>query len=95
MHISICLLGVAGFSFESPPSVWETSEDEKREVLEDRLSLPPIWINSWEEAENVGKLIRPIIDALWNAVGEEQSPNYDISGNWTNDPKQKAKITLR
>jgi hypothetical protein len=30
---------------------------------------------------NVATLLRPAFDALWQACGQEKSPNYDDEGN--------------
>ncbi|HFK1806192.1 toll/interleukin-1 receptor domain-containing protein [Bacillus cereus] len=44
------------------------------------LKLPTVVVNSWED--NIGKVLRPSFDYLWNNCGVAESPNYDAEGNW-------------
>lgn len=94
LTINVTLQGFRGFRFQFSATHIEELHDI-REIISNTVTLPLVWVNDWRDAENVGKLIRPLIDGLWNAVGEERSPNYDENGNWTSDPKKKAKMTLR
>ncbi|PFK27951.1 hypothetical protein COI98_00780 [Bacillus cereus] len=44
------------------------------------LKLPTVVVNSWED--DIGKVLRPSFDYLWNNCGVAESPNYDADGNW-------------
>lgn len=44
------------------------------------LKLPTVVVNSWED--DIGKVLRPSFDYLWNNCGVAESQNYDADGNW-------------
>ncbi|MDA2615464.1 toll/interleukin-1 receptor domain-containing protein [Bacillus cereus] len=44
------------------------------------LKFPTVVVNSWED--DIGKVLRPSFDYLWNNCGVAESPNYDADGNW-------------
>ncbi len=46
----------------------------------DFLELPEVVAEDY--GSDVGRLLRPAFDALWQACGIEQSANYDQAGNW-------------
>ena len=45
------------------------------------LIIPEIYIENLEG--NPIKVIKPAIDAVWNAAGWSGSMNYDEEGNWS------------
>ena len=51
----------------------------------DILVLPDILVENYasiSEDKEVAKIFRPIFDAIWNACGFAQSPNYNANGDW-------------
>ena len=46
----------------------------------DVLDLPEIRITQFDM--NIGEMLRPHFNLLWNACGFPFSPNYDKEGNW-------------
>ena len=50
----------------------------------DTLLLPDVSVESFEV--DLPRLLRPVLDALWQAGGWDGSRNYDGEGNW-NPPK--------
>jgi hypothetical protein len=44
------------------------------------LALPEALID--EPSPDIAKTLRPLIDALWQAAGQRESPSYDADGNW-------------
>lgn len=72
--ISLNLFGVKGFKYSSPiPS-------HRFPVDRDHLNPPDVLIESYDK--DLGKLLKPCFDSLWNAIGRTESPNYDKEGNW-------------
>jgi schlafen family protein len=49
-------------------------------IAEDTLILPEIWIEDF--ARPPGKILKPMLDLVWNASGFPQSRNFDDGGNW-------------
>lgn len=47
----------------------------------DVLQLPDVLIQS--EDLDIGKIMRPVFDAIWNAAGWEKCLSYDEGGKWT------------
>ncbi|MDP3064353.1 MAG: hypothetical protein Q8O40_14250 [Chloroflexota bacterium] len=46
----------------------------------DSLILPDVLVE--DRSHDIGKLLRPTFDSIWNAAGWERSLNYDDKGNW-------------
>lgn len=42
--------------------------------------LPEVYVETFDA--DPGQLLRPVFDALWNAVGQQASPSYDADGSW-------------
>jgi hypothetical protein len=77
LFIAISLLRVKGFRMSCDPfNPFAGNEGIDREILE----LPEVGIEDY--GANLGTALRPSFDALWQACGVEQSPNYDSAGNW-------------
>ena len=54
-----------------------------RPVDRDDLVVPEVMVESLEQdLHSLQRLMRPLLDAVWNAVGLPRSPHYDESGNW-------------
>ncbi len=50
------------------------------------LVFPEILVDNHDA--DLFKVMRPILDMVWNACGILASPNYDAAGNWTLDSKR-------
>jgi hypothetical protein len=54
-------------------------------VDRDALVVPEVRVESLEQDRlAVERLLKPLLDAVWNAWGFPHSLNYDESGHWTN-----------
>lgn len=60
-------------------------EDERHVIDRDVLDFADIFNDEWEP--NVGRMLRPWLDAIWQATGRAGSPNYDEDGNWVRPPR--------
>jgi len=76
VFMTITLLRIKGFTMSSTYSFLEKNPPIDRETL----PLPEVVVEDY--AANVGKLLQPSFDALWQACGLEKSRNYDDAGNW-------------
>ncbi|MCK4659362.1 MAG: ATP-binding protein [Phycisphaerae bacterium] len=76
--VMLSMLGVAGYrmAFHPKPVLLEEPSIDR-----DTLLLPDVLVEGYDE--DVGRVLRPIFDAVWNATGWEGSRNYDSDGNWT------------
>ena len=73
IYISINIFGVKGFGHPS-------HFDNTYPIDRDHLNPPNVLIESYNE--DLGNLLKPTFDSLWNACGISKSPNYDETGNW-------------
>jgi hypothetical protein len=46
----------------------------------DIVALPEVTFDSWDA--DIPTVLRPTIDAFWQAGGFDRSPNYDVEGTW-------------
>jgi hypothetical protein len=77
LFIAMSLLRVRGFKMSGDPfNPFPGNEGIDRDVLE----LPEVFVEDY--GSDLGKVLRPSFDALWQACGGEQSANYDSAGNW-------------
>jgi hypothetical protein len=59
------------------------SYSKLRPVDRDDLLVPEVMVESLEQdLQAIQRYMRPLLDAVWNAVGVPRSPHYDESGNW-------------
>lgn len=79
LFVFVTLTGVKGYRMGVDTSrMWR---HEVQPIDKDTLLVPEIVIESFEYGD-VGKVMRPIFDAVWNASGWPQSIYYDEQGNW-------------
>jgi hypothetical protein len=71
LFAAVILLQVRGFRMSS-----FGNDQIDREVLQ----LPEVVIEGY--AVDVGRILQPAFDALWQACGIERSMNYDEQSNW-------------
>lgn len=81
LMISISIDGTADMGFHLP-RLW-ADELENKVIPEENIQLPTIWLDDWISNSSVATLLRPAIDALWNASGWERSPNFNSRGDWS------------
>lgn len=77
VYICISLARARGLVM-ARPSRWFTTGSPH--IDKDVLVVPPVLAQSL--TEDVGKLLRPAFDVVWQASDVDQSPNYDDDGNW-------------
>lgn len=56
---------------------------QNRFIDRDVLQLPDVLIQ--DDDQDVGKIMRPIFDAMWNAAGWERCMSYNSEGKWTDN----------
>jgi len=54
------------------------------QITEDNLILPETLVESFDEPP--GKILKPMVDLVWNACGHAKSRNFDDQGNWIQRP---------
>lgn len=80
VSVLAAIVNAKGAVFD-PPSYLRHFDEDLMAIRSDVLLLPDALIET--DSPNLGKLLRGAIDALWQAVGLETSPNYDAQDNWT------------
>ncbi len=75
--IMVTMLGVRGCAIR--PKDW-VELDQLHTIDRDTASLPDVLIDTFEC--DVNAVIKPILDAAWNASGWPGSGSYDESGAW-------------
>jgi hypothetical protein len=80
IFIFVCLTGVRGGSLVRPDTL---SQSHNRFDRDDVCPAAGLWDDQTTSADIV---LRPLLDRLWNAVGEKGSPAYDASGEWRGYP---------
>jgi hypothetical protein len=78
----LSLTGVAGYKMSNKMRLpVEYCRLEQTPIRDSVLLFPEIVIDSFSQP--IDRLLRPVFDRLWNAVGFERSPNYDDEGKWS------------
>lgn len=77
--LAVSLLRVRGFEFAASFAV-RLGYDDPHLVDRDHLLFPEELVESYDS--DASHVVRPILDALWMAVGFPRSPSYDQSGCW-------------
>ncbi|MCH7808771.1 MAG: hypothetical protein IIB60_06050 [Planctomycetes bacterium] len=72
--VCVSALGVKGASISGH---WAS---DPKPIDRDVLLLPDILLESHDC--DIGRELRPVFDALWNASGFVGSPSYDEDGSW-------------
>jgi hypothetical protein len=76
LAVMLSLIGVKGYHMD----VRDAFLDDVYPIDRDRLLVPEVIATSLHE--DVGRLLRPAFDTVWNAAGWPRSLNYDDEGNW-------------
>lgn len=75
----VALLGAKGLTLQRPRTA--QTWDSPRPLDRDILTLPVATIPDLHSP--VEQVMRPSIDAMWNAFGVAKSDDFDVEGNWT------------
>ncbi len=76
IFIFVCLIGVRGGWLYPPDTLRQSNNSFDRDDV-----FPPFGV--WnDQTTDVDMVLRPMLNRLWNAVGNKASPAYDASGNW-------------
>lgn len=81
----LSLTGVLGYKLDLPDSILRQPRAGQLAIDRDTLRVPEILVEDFEQ--DVGVLMRPAFDAVWQAAGFQGSPNYDGQGRWVGDKK--------
>jgi len=81
--VMVSLLGVEGYEI-SWASESELPKDEMAEYRIDRpdIILPEVILETLEVENKADLLLRPVLDAVWNAAGYSKCKNYNQEGRW-------------
>ncbi|MHA1285732.1 MAG: AlbA family DNA-binding domain-containing protein [Promethearchaeota archaeon] len=74
IFISLNLIGIKDFRYVTKIPV------EVYPVDRDLLILPDVILEDYND--DLGKILKPCFDSMWNAIGFSGSPNYDRDGKW-------------
>jgi len=77
--ILLSLIGIRGYSMALPTRT--VSFNATQPIDRDDLLLPEI-IFEPNQIDNIGKLMKPVFDIIWNASDFKESFYYDTDGNW-------------
>jgi hypothetical protein len=82
IFLMLSLLGVSGYEMRRG-TVPRHYHSLLRPVDRDDLVVPEVMVESLEQdIHALAQRMRPLLDAVWNAVGLPRSPHCDESGNW-------------
>jgi hypothetical protein len=70
--VALSLIGTRGLKM--------SGVEEGYPIPVDRLILPEAIVQ--EFSTPVGKILKPMLDLVWNACGQPASENFDADGNW-------------
>lgn len=81
--IFLTLTGVNGYRIGISQNMsWQYRRSPlNRTIDREVIQAPEIVIENYE-GNNIGKILRPMFDAIWNSAGWVGSLNYDAEGNW-------------
>jgi hypothetical protein len=85
IFLMLSLVGVRGYQMlrNLPYSYYSAY----RPIDRDDLVVPEVLVESLDlDLNALQRLMRPLLDAVWNAVGLPRSLHYDESGNWKPRP---------
>ncbi|HEY9789629.1 MAG TPA: RNA-binding domain-containing protein [Candidatus Obscuribacterales bacterium] len=80
VFISVTLQHVNGYQLGMPSNIAVWGDNPS--FVDSTCALVPALLMDWREIENIGKVVRPILDNFWHACGDEGSINYAANGNW-------------
>ncbi len=92
IFLRLALTGLSEFVIEQPSQSSRSPEYlpwyrlENYTIDHDPLVLPDVLIEDYATAPDV--ILRPILDALWNAGGYPECPHFDKDGKWK-DPYRR------
>lgn len=78
--VLVSVLGARDFILAAGERAYYSSRRPQMRIDRDTLLLPDVTIESFDV--NLPRLMRPVLDALWQAGGWSGSTSYDAEGNW-------------
>lgn len=80
VFLLLSLVGVRGYQMQYVPHSYRSA---LHPVDRDDLVVPEVMVESLEpDLHALQRLMRPLLNAVWNACGLPRSLHYDESGNW-------------
>ena len=76
--VMLSLMGVKGY--QMGVSGWRAAVFRMPGIDRENVLTAPVLMEGLQE--DAGRLLRPSLDAVWNACGYPRSPNYCEDGNW-------------
>lgn len=77
--VLVSVLGIKDYWILAGPAALSNFRDHR--VDRDPLNLPDVVIESFVPGRELPALLRPLLDAFWQAGGWQGSPHFDESGN--------------
>ena len=78
--VLVSILGARDFILVQGQRSFYAGRGSVTRIDRDTLLLPDVTIESFDV--NLPRLMRPVLDALWQAAGSSGSTNYDAEGDW-------------
>ncbi len=79
ISLFLSFVGIKGYIMKLKQSILGATPTE---IEENELLLSEIFVEDYEEFEDLPRLLKPWFDEVWNACGMFKSFNYDEEGNW-------------
>ena len=79
--LMVSILGVKGYSMAVDPRRFDLDPWDVNSIDRDELIVEPQIVESLDV--EAAKVLKPILDSVWNASGWKKSPYYDDDGTWT------------
>lgn len=80
--VTVSIVGARNYLVISNDPLRETSGGGRHLIDREVLMLPDVLVEEYPAAADIPRLMRPIVDAWWQAGGWWGSPDYDADGNW-------------
>ena len=81
VFLALSLIGISGYSMYVPPEAqWSYAHRTGGKIEDGSLIMSEVMVDTFES--DLGEVLKPIFDAVWNAAGCEQSIYYEGS-KWT------------
>jgi hypothetical protein len=78
VFLALSLIGISGYSMNLPPHATLSYVYSHRGKIEnDNLILSEVMVETFES--DLGEVLKPVFDAVWNAAGWEESIYYEGS----------------
>jgi hypothetical protein len=78
--VLVSIVGARDFIIASGSRAYLSGRRPMPRIDRDTLLFPDVLVESFEA--NLPRLMRPVVDGLWQAGGWPGSSRYDAEGNW-------------